>query len=151
EEGVERLLPKDRPVPERRVGKQSPSFQESKVEDEVTDRHTNTALVQGERITSNPDPLLFRDAEDAVGEVLDREMRLRRDGDERPQARVGRGRHDRLSRVGNSPSLRRSSRGSSKLQLPKPWTSPCRASRISATLASWTRQRNPVSSKWKLL
>src|SRR5206468_845095 len=92
-----------------------------------------------------------RPAEDAVGQVLKGEVRFRRHRHERTWDRGAGRTHDMLPRVasaGSQPKVRRSARGSSKLQLPKErryW----RAARTWAVEARRSRQRRPSSSKAK--
>src|SRR5262249_393984 len=83
-------------------------------------------------------------AEDAIREVLNREMRLRLHRNEGPQGQI--------AGVGHSsnPSFRKSSRGSSKLQLPNDSTACRRASAISAVVARKSRHWNSSSVKTKL-
>src|SRR5436309_276922 len=88
--------------------------------------------------------------EDAVGKVLNGEVRLWRHRHKGAQPGISRRVHGDLQAHGSRPRSRRSSRGSSKLQLPNEVTSSCRAAEISAVVACSSFQRNPALSKTKL-
>src|SRR5262245_20266675 len=105
--------------------------EQSQIEHELADCHTHPRGFPGA-------------AENTIGKILDRKMRIGRDGDEGPQRRIVGWVHQ------ISPSALRPSRGSSKLQLPKEVTTSRRADSIVAVVASSFLHRRPGSSKWKL-
>jgi hypothetical protein len=74
-EGVQRRRGEDAPAAQRRDVEETLLFQEGEVEDQVADGNADARLAAGA-------------AEDAVGEVLDGEVRLRRDWDEGAQGGV---------------------------------------------------------------